>query len=115
MPQADSAVEAAIFSFGGMLFSRLINPLIIIWVALAIALFLYIIFKSFVIRSGMATGAPADYRQNLMWPIVGLTIMLSAIGIAMFIGNTGNEIFQGPTGAGAVDGIQKVTRPIEIR
>jgi hypothetical protein len=47
MPQADSAVEAAIFTFGGMLFSRLINPIIIIWVAVAIALFLYIIFKSF--------------------------------------------------------------------
>ena len=50
-----------------------------------------------------------------MWPILGLTIMLSAIGITMFIGNTGNEIFQGPTGAGAVKGIKEITKPIEIR
>lgn len=112
MPAAESAVEAAIFNLGGMLFSRIVNPLIIIWVAIAIALFLYIIFKSFWDRSG---GSVDNYKQNLMWPIVGLTIMLSAIGIAMFIGNTGNEIFQGPAGAGAVKGIKEVTRPIEIR
>jgi uncharacterized membrane protein len=113
MPQADSAVEAAIFTFGGMLFSRLINPIIIIWVAVAIALFLYIIFKSFWDRN--TSPGREDYKKNLMWPIVGLTIMLSAIGIATFVGNTGNEIFQGPTGAGATNGIREVTRPIEIR
>lgn len=112
MPAAESAVEAAIFNLGGMLFARVVNPLIIIWVAISIALFLYIIFKSFWDKSG---GAVKDYKDNLMWPIVGLTIMFSAIGIAMFIGNTGNEIFQGPTGAGAVKGIKEVTRPIEIR
>lgn len=114
MPQAENAVEAAIYSAGGLLFARLINPLIILWVALAIALFLYIIFKSFWIHK-MAAGSSADYMNNLLWPILGLTIMLSAIGITLFIGNTGNEIFQGPTGAGAVKGIKEITRPIEIR
>jgi hypothetical protein len=114
MPQADSAVEAAIFSFGGMIFSKLINPIIIIWVALAIGLFLYIIAKS-IYSSAMGGGNVDSIKKNLTWPILGLTIMLSAIGIAYFIGNTGNEIFQGPTGAGAVKGIQEVTRPIEIR
>jgi hypothetical protein len=112
MPEVDSAVEAAIFTFGGLLFSRLINPLIIIWVSIAIALFLYIIFKSFLHKND---GSVQEYKDNLMWPIVGLTIMLSAIGIATFIGNTGNEIFQGPAGGGAVKGIKEVTRPIEIR
>lgn len=114
MPAAESAVEAAIFNLGGMLFARVVNPIIIIWVAISIALFLYIIFKSFWnAKDGkVQTGA---YKDNLMWPIVGLTIMFSAIGIAMFIGNTGNEIFQGPAGAGAVKGIKEVTRPIEIR
>lgn len=113
MPAAESAVEAAIFNLGGMLFARVVNPIIIIWVAISIALFLYIIFKSF----WHHTASPGGdyYKQNLMWPIVGLTIMFSAIGIAMFIGNTGNEIFQGPSGAGAVKGIKEVTRPIEIR
>lgn len=113
MPQAENAVEAMIFQFGALLFSRIINPLIIIWVALAIALFLYIIFRSF--WNHTASPGKKEYKENLMWPIVGLTIMLSAIGIAIFIGNTGNEIFQGPTGAGAVKGIREVTRPIEIR
>jgi hypothetical protein len=113
MPAAESAVEAAIFNLGGMLFARVVNPLIIIWVAISIALFLYIIFHSFWKRN--TNPGPDDYKNNLMWPIVGLTIMFSAIGIAMFIGNTGNEIFQGPAGAGAVKGIREVTRPIEIR
>ena len=112
MPAAESAVEAAIFNLGGMLFSRVVNPIIIIWVAISIALFLYIIFKSF--YKGV-DGSKKDYTDNLLWPIVGLTIMFSAIGIAMFIGNTGNEIFQGPSGAGAIKGIREVTRPIEIR
>ena len=113
MPEAENAVEAAIYTFGGLIFARLINPLIILWVAIAIALFLYIIFKSF---WGQNFGAGSiNYKQNLMWPILGLTILLSAIGIAMFIGNTGNEIFQGNTGAGAVKGIREITRPIEIR
>lgn len=114
MTEADSAVEAVIFQFGALLFSRLINPLIIIWVAIAICLFLYIIFKSFIGKK-MGDGGAEIYKTNLMWPIVGLTIMLSAIGITLFIGNTGNEIFQGPAGSGAVKGIKEVTRPIEIR
>ena len=40
MPEAENAVEAAIYTFGGLIFARLINPLIILWVAIAIALFL---------------------------------------------------------------------------
>jgi hypothetical protein len=110
MPQAETAVEAAIYSLGGMLFGKIVNPLLILFVAFSIATFLYIIFKAFL-----------DGRKgkieivDLRWPLLGLTIMLSAIGITYFIGNTGNEIFQGPAGAGAVKGIKEVTQPINIR
>lgn len=110
MPQAETAVEAAIYDLGGKMFSRIINPLVIVFVSVAIALFLYIIFKAFLDgRTGKID------IKNLWWPLMGLTIMLSAIGITFFIGNTGNEVFQGPTGAGAVKGINDVVQPINIR
>ena len=110
MPQAETAVEAAIYSLGGKLFARIINPLVIVFVALAIALFLYILFKGFYSRMN------GNYNLNdLLYPIIGLTIMLGAIGITFFIGNTGNEIFQGPNGGGAVKGINDVVQPINIR
>ena len=110
MPEAETAVEQVIYSLGGTLFAKIINPLIIVFVAIAIALFLFIIFRSFW-QGRNGTIKVAD----LKWPLLGLTIMLSAIGITYFIGNTANEIFQGPTGAGAVKGIDKVVQPIQIR
>ncbi len=114
MPQAETAVEQAIYSLGGTLFARLINPLIIVFVSVAIALFLFIIFRRF--SSNFFTGGNvAKDKGGLLYPLLGLTIMLSAIGITFFIGNTGNEIFQGPVGGGAVKGINDVVRPIEIR
>ncbi len=111
MPAAETAVEKAIYSLGGTLFARIINPLIIVFVAIAIALFLYVIFRRFYDgKIGKAEGIKD------LWPaLLGLTIMLSAIGITYFIGNTANEIFQGPTGGGAVKGIGDVVRPIDIR
>lgn len=112
MPQAETAVEQAIYSLGGKLFSKLINPLIIVFVAIAIALFLFVIARSIYFRT--TAQGKADYKSLLM-PVIGLTIMLGAIGITFFIGNTGNEIFQGQTGAGAVKGINDITKPIEIR
>lgn len=111
MPEAETAVEAAIYDLGGKLFSRIINPMIILFVAVAIALFLYIIFRAF-FKS--RKGDVGEFK-NLMWPVLGLTIMLSAIGITYFIGNTGNEIFQAPAGGGAVKGIDQVVRPINIQ
>jgi len=111
MPQGETAVEQAIYSLGGKLFDKLINPLVVLFVAVAIALFLYIIFRSFI---GKQEGKIGNY-SNLMWPVIGLTIMLGAIGITYFIGNTGNEVFQGQTGGDAVKGIKEVTQPIEIR
>ena len=111
MPQADTAVEKAIYSLGSSVFAKVINPLVIVFVAVGIALFLFVIFKSF---WGKSQGNKAAYI-NLWWPLMGLTIMLSAIGIAYFIGNTGNEVFQGPAGAGAVKGINEVVQPINIR
>ena len=111
MPQAETAVEAAIYDLGSKLFSRLINPLVILFVAFAIALFLYIIFRNFVKGRD---GTVGNYK-DLWWPLLGLTIMFSAIGITYFIGNTGNEVFQGQTGGGAVKGINEVTQPIQIR
>lgn len=110
MPQAETAVEKAIYSLGGTLFSKILNPLIIVFVAFAIALFLYIIFKSF--WDGRSGNIEVT---KLTYPLIGLTIMLSAIGITYFIGNTGNEVFQGPTGGGAVKGIKDVVQPINIR
>lgn len=110
--KAETAVEAAIYSLGGQLFSRIVNPLVILFMAVAIAFFLYIIFKSLYDRRNGQVGS--GYK-DLMWPVLGLTIMLSAIGITFFIGNTGNEIFQGQTGAGAVKGINEVVQPINIR
>lgn len=110
MPPAETAVEQAIYSLGGTLFARIINPLIIVFVAIAIALFLYIIFKRF----WDSKGGKLEIT-NLVYPIIGLTIMLSAIGITYFIGNTANEIFQGPTGGGAIKGIGDVVTPIDIR
>lgn len=109
--QADTAVEAAIYDLGGKLFTKIVNPLVIVFVAFSIALFLYIIFKSFYDK---VDGKVGDYK-NLWWPLMGLTIMLSAIGITYFIGNTGNEIFQGSPGGDAVKGIDKVVNPINIR
>jgi uncharacterized membrane protein len=111
--QAETAVEAAIYSLGGTLFARIINPLVILFVAVAIAMFLYILFRSF--YSKWSAGGDVKNITNLWWPLMGLTIMLSAIGITYFIGNTGNEIFQGPVGGGAVKGISDVARPILIR
>jgi hypothetical protein len=111
MPEAETAVEAAIYSLGGKLFGKIVNPLVALFVALSIGLFLYIIFRSFIDGK---EGKRSDYR-DLMWPLIGLTIMLSATGILYFIGNTGNEIFQGPGGAGAVKGIGDVVQPIQIR
>jgi hypothetical protein len=110
MPQAETAVEAAIYSLGGTLFGKIVNPLIILFVAFAIACFLYILFMRF-----WESKTGKMQISNLGWPILGLTIMLSAIGITYFIGNTGNEIFQGPAGGGAVKGIKEVTQPINIR
>jgi flagellar biosynthesis component FlhA len=110
MPQAETAVEAAIYSLGGKLFARIINPLVILFVAFSIAVFLYIIFINFYKKR---TGEFKVY--DLLYPLLGLTIMLGAIGITFFIGNTGNEIFQGPTGGGAVKGINDVVQPINIR
>ena len=112
MPQGETAVEQAIYSLGGKLFSKIINPLIIVFVAFGIALFLYVIFKAMLDRT---RGNVGGGYKSLLIPVIGLTIMLSAIGITFFIGNTGNEIFQGQTGAGAVKGINDVTKPIEIR
>jgi hypothetical protein len=111
MPQADTAVEKAIYSLGGTLFAKIINPLVVVFVAIGIAMFLFVIFKSFWIKQ---KGDTSSY-VNLLWPLLGLTIMLSAIGIAYFIGNTGNEIFQGAAGSGAVKGINEVVQPINIR
>ncbi len=111
MPEAETAVEAAIYDLGGKLFGKIVNPLVALFVAIAIGLFLYIIFRSFISKQ---EGKIQNYR-DLMWPLIGLTIMLSATGILYFIGNTGNEIFQGPTGAGAVKGIDDVVEPIQIR
>jgi hypothetical protein len=109
--EAETAVERAIFSLAGTAFAKIINPALILFVAVAIAVFLYIIFKAFLdSRNGKV-----DQFRKLWVPIVGLTIMLSAIGITYFIGNTANEVFQGPTGGGAVKGIGDVVRPIEIR
>lgn len=113
MPEAETAVEAAIYDLGGKLFSRIINPLVILFVVFAICIFLYIIFRSFFNRSQGKVFK--DYQNNLLWPLLGLTIMLSAIGITYFIGNTGNEIFQGRPGGDAVKGIDQVTQPINIR
>lgn len=111
MPEGETAVEQAIYSLGGTLFARIINPFIIVFVAVAIGLFLYIAFKAFYdSRNGKV-----DAFKKLWIPLVGLTIMLSAIGITYFIGNTANEIFQGPVGGGAVKGIEKVVQPIQIR
>ncbi len=111
MPEGETAVEQAIYSLGGTLFARIINPLIIVFVAIAIALFLFVIFKAFYdSRNGKV-----DAFKKIWVPLLGLTIMLSAIGITYFVGNTANEIFQGPTGAGAVKGIDKVVQPIQIR
>jgi uncharacterized membrane protein len=114
MPQAETAVEAAIYKLGGTLFAKLINPLIILFVVFAIALFLYVVFRTITRKLGIFGSGTVTYT-NLLWPILGLTIMLSAIGITYFIGNTGNEIFQGQTGAGAIKGIREVTQPIQIR
>jgi hypothetical protein len=111
-PQGETAVEQAIYSLGGTLFGKIINPLIIVFVAFAIALFLYIVFKSIIDRS---RGTVQNSYKNLLWPIIGLSIMLGAVGITFFIGNTGNEVFQGQPGAGAVKGINDVTKPIPIR
>jgi len=111
MPAAETAVEKAIYSLGGTLFARIINPLIIVFVAVAIAVFLFIIFRRFV--DGQV--GKKEGFNSLLAPVIGLTIMLSAIGITYFIGNTANEIFQGPTGGGAVRGIGDVVSPIDIR
>lgn len=113
MPQAETAVEAAIYDLGGKLFSKIINPLIILFVAFSIIIFLYIVGTS-LYKKGNGYKS-SDYQANLLWPIIGLTIMLSAIGIAYFVGNTGNEIFQGGPGGKATQGIDKVVKPIEIR
>lgn len=112
MPQAETAVEQAIYSLGGSLFARLINPLIIVFVAFAIALFLFIIFN--LIRKKATAGGKIG-TTDLLYPVLGLTIMLSAIGITYFIANTGNEIFQGGGSAGATKGIKEVVQPINIR
>jgi hypothetical protein len=110
MPQGETAVEQAIYSLTGSIFSRLINPIVIVMVAVAIALFLFIIFQRFY------KGWKGNIEIiDLKWPLLGLTIMLSAIGITYFIGNTANEIFQAPAGGGAVKGIDKVVNPINIR
>ena len=109
---ADNAVEQAIYKIGGVLFGKIINPLIILFVSLAIILFLYIIARS--LWKGSQGYGKEAYTSNLLWPIVGLTIMFSAVGITYFIGNTGNEIFQGGKGGKATQGIDKVVRPVEI-
>ncbi len=110
MPEAQTAVEAAIYQLGGKIFSRILNPLIILFVAIAIGLFLFIVAKSLFDKN-----SGKKYVDSLLWPIIGLTIMLSAIGITYFIGNTGNEVFQGGTGGKATQGIGQVVRPIQIR
>jgi hypothetical protein len=110
MPQGETAVEQAIYSLGGSLFARILNPLIILGVAFAIAFFLFLIFRTFYQK--YSTGKVEV--TSLLRPVLGLTIILSAIGITYFIGNTGNEIFQAPAGGGAVKGIDQVVKPIKI-
>ena len=113
MPQGETAVEQAIYQMGGKIFSRIVNPIIILFVAVAIGIFLYIIFISLYKNSQGIN--KQTYTSNLLWPIIGLTIMLSAIGITYFVGNTGNEIFQGGKGGKATQGIDQVVRPINIQ
>jgi drug/metabolite transporter (DMT)-like permease len=111
MPQAQTKVEEAIFNLSSKIFAKIVNPLVVLFVILGITIFLWIIFKYIYKKS---SGQAKDYR-DLWWPLMGLTIMLSAIGITYFIGNTGNEVFQGSPGGDAVKGINEVVQPIQIR
>ena len=109
--QAESAVETAIYNLGETVFGKIVNPIVALFVIFAIGYFLYAIAMSLLVRF---RGGKPDFKNDLLWPVIGLTIMLTATGITYFLGYTGDELFGGGRRGEAVRGIGDVVQPLNI-
>ncbi|MEK7556483.1 MAG: hypothetical protein AAB538_00730 [Patescibacteria group bacterium] len=69
----------------GTIGSVIINPLIQLLFAVAVAYFLYGVFQ-FIRKS--QEGKPEEGAQHILWGIIGFVIMLSVYAIINFILNT---------------------------
>jgi hypothetical protein len=102
--QADKVAGQAIQAYTDSFFTQILNPLIYAGFVFTFIFFLYFAAKS-LLSAGQDVGSIADSRRGLLWGIIGLTIMTTAIAITWFIGNTGNVIFGSQS---ATDGLSEV-------
>ncbi len=65
--------------------SAIVNPLIMLFMALALVYFVFGVYK-FVAGSASSTER-ATGAQHMIWGIIGLFIMLTAFGIMKFVCN----------------------------
>jgi hypothetical protein len=108
-----NSLDEAAVSISEVLFGRIINPLVQVGVAIAILYFLYGVVK-YILRSRNDSKAVSDGSKHMLYGSLGLTIMLTALAITYFVGNTGNELFMRAGGGDATQGLDKVQR-LEIR
>jgi amino acid transporter len=109
MKSLDSTVD----SLGGLIFGKIVNPLVQIGVAIALIYFLYGVVV-YILRSRNDSKAVGEGSSHMLYGSLGLTIMFTALAITYFVGNTGNELFMDAGGNDATDGLDKVQR-LEIR
>ena len=63
----------------------IINPIILLLLALSIVYFMYSVIKFLSTDAGDKGSARIEARDSIMWSIVGMVIMISVYGIISFV------------------------------
>jgi hypothetical protein len=101
--KVDEQVGVALDRYTTAFLGKVVDPLVYLFAIFAFLYFFYFAAKS-LWSSGKDVGSIKENRNGMLWGVVGLVIMMTAIALAWFAGNTGDTLF----GGGATDGLDKV-------
>jgi hypothetical protein len=100
--QVDKQLGAAASGYINIFFEKVINPLIILFIVITFLVFFWFIVKQL---AGKMDFGWTEKSTGVFWGIIGLTIVLTAIAITWFVGNTGNTFFRSNS---ATDGLGQI-------
>jgi hypothetical protein len=99
----DTQVSQAIGQYTNSLFTKVVDPLVYLFVVFSFLYFFWFAMKS-LWGGGNDVASIKENRSGMLWGVVGLTVMMTAIALTWFAGNTGTRLF----GGGATNGLNEV-------
>jgi hypothetical protein len=97
----DTQVSQAIGQYTNSLFNKVVDPLVYLFVVFAFLYFFWFILKQLL---GKTEWGWTERSIGVFWGVIGLVIMMTAIALTWFAGNTGTRLF----GGGATNGLNEV-------